>query len=298
MRSGIAILLLAGLFGGMSAQRASADETASAVASIPQPVPLPRPRPVVAKPAWPEPHTFREAAGIDFKSEEVTSAPSDCRLRLEKIAVLTPMPRLIGPGTCGGGDMVELSAVRMSATVQIPVKPAPMIRCTMAEQLTLWIRDEAAPRIAKAGPPLRQVDTYDDFNCRGRNRVIGARMSEHGRGNAVDIRSFTLHDNKLIFPTDMRAPKDLRVDLREAACRRFTTVLGPGSDGYHEEHIHLDLAERNNNYRICQWDVREPPPPPPPKEEQAIIAAELADKPIPSPLTPKVGGQGAARRKL
>jgi hypothetical protein len=76
------------------------------------------------------------------------------------------------------------------------------------------------------------------------------------------------------------------------------TVLGPGSDGYHEEHIHLDLAERNNNYRICQWDVREPPPPPPPKEEEALVAAELADKPTPNPLTPKVGGQGTARRKL
>jgi hypothetical protein len=40
-------------------------------------------------------------------------------------------------------------------------------------------------------------------------------------------------------------------------------VLGPGSDGNHEEHIHLDLAERRNNYKICEWDVREPPPPPP-----------------------------------
>jgi hypothetical protein len=39
-------------------------------------------------------------------------------------------------------------------------------------------------------------------------------------------------------------------------------VLGPGSDGYHEEHIHLDLEPRRNNYKICEWDVREPPPPP------------------------------------
>jgi hypothetical protein len=37
------------------------------------------------------------------------------------------------------------------------------------------------------------------------------------------------------------------------------TVLGPGSDGYHEHHIHVDLAERRGNYRMCQWDVREPP---------------------------------------
>ncbi len=48
--------------------------------------------------------------------------------------------------------------------------------------------------------------------------------------------------------------------LRKEACAKFTTVLGPGSDGYHEEHIHLDLAERRNGYRICQWDVLDPVP--------------------------------------
>jgi hypothetical protein len=299
MKLGIAFLVLAGACCGLGGQPAAAQKAASVAAAIPQPVPLPRPRPVIGKPAWPEPHTFREAAGIDFKSEDVTSAPSDCRLRLEKIAILTPMPRLIGPGSCGGGDMVELSAVRLSTTLQVMVKPAPVIRCAMAESLSLWIRDEAVPRVAKTGgAALRIVDTYDDFNCRGRNRVIGARMSEHGRGNAVDIRSFTLADSKVMFLTDMHAPKDLRIGLRESVCGRFTTVLGPGSDGYHEEHIHLDMAERNNSYRICQWDVREPPPPPPPKEEEASVAAELADKPTPNPLTPKVGGQGAARRKL
>jgi hypothetical protein len=306
MKLGIVFSVLAGVCCGLWGQpgissvisTAMAQESATAVAPVPMPVPLPRRRPMIGKPAWVEPHSFREAAGIDFKSEDVTSAPSECRLRLEKIAILTPKPRLIGPGSCGGGDMVELSAVRLSTTLQVMVKPAPVIRCSMAESLSLWIRDEAVPRIAKTGATLRIVDTYDDYNCRGRNRIIGARMSEHGRGNAVDIRSFTFADSKVMFLTDMHAPKDLRVGLRESVCSRFMTVLGPGSDGYHEEHIHLDLAERNNNYRICQWDVREPPPPPPPKEEEALVAGELADKPPPSPLTTKAGGQGAARRKL
>ena len=38
------------------------------------------------------------------------------------------------------------------------------------------------------------------------------------------------------------------------------TVLGPGSDWYHEDHIHLDLMERHNNYKICQWNVWDPLP--------------------------------------
>ncbi len=50
--------------------------------------------------------------------------------------------------------------------------------------------------------------------------------------------------------------KDWREGIQASACARFSTVLGPGSDGAHEEHIHLDLAERRNNYKICEWDVR------------------------------------------
>ena len=55
--------------------------------------------------------------------------------------------------------------------------------------------------------------------------------------------------------TDRTVPRGLRESVLHSACARFSTVLGPGSDGYHEDHIHLDLMERRNNYRICQWDV-------------------------------------------
>ena len=60
--------------------------------------------------------------------------------------------------------------------------------------------------------------------------------------------------------TDRSQPRDLREDVLHSVCSRFTTVLGPGSDWYHEDHIHLDLMERRNNYRICQWDVWIPCP--------------------------------------
>jgi len=114
-------------------------------------VPLPRPRP----PIWVEPLTFREAAGPDFNSAEVTSQPSDCRLRLEKVAAVEPMPRLIGPGACGGRDMVQLDAVWLADRTRIEVKPSPVLRCEMAESLAAWIRDEAAPRLSAIGAVLR-----------------------------------------------------------------------------------------------------------------------------------------------
>ncbi len=247
-------------------------------------VPLPRPRP----PVWLEPLSFREAAGPDFNSADVTSKPSDCRLRLEEIAAIEPMPRLIGPGACGGGDMVQLDAVLLADRTRIELKPAPLLRCEMAESLTAWIRDEAAPRLSAIGGVLRSVETYDDFECRGRNRVVGAKLSEHGKGNAVDVRSFTLADGRMIGLTDMTAPKDLRADLRESACERFTTVLGPGADGHHDGHIHLDIAERRQGYRICQWDVREPPPP-----------SEVAEAvPLPTPRPKTAGAPVKDGRKL
>ena len=101
-----------------------------------------------------------------------------------------------------------------------------------------------------------------------------ARSREHGKANAIDLRGFTLQDGRYIHLTDMKADKPLREGARKSACTRFTTVLGPGSDGYHEEHIHIDLAERRNDYRLCQWDVREPPPPPKPAEKPPEKAPE------------------------
>jgi hypothetical protein len=260
MRLGVAFLVLAGLGCGLAAA---------------EDIPLPRPRP----PLWTEPQSFREAAGEDFDTADVTAKPSDCRQRLEQVAVIEPMPRLIGPGACGGRDMVQITAAQRPGHVRVEIRPAPVLRCEMAESLVSWIEDEAVPRLDKAGMALRSVENYDDFECRGRNRVVGAKMSEHGKGNAIDVRAFTLADGRIIGLTDTTVPKELRDGLRTSACERFTTVLGPGADGHHEGHIHLDLAERRHGYRICEWDVRVPPPP----AEVASVAVPL---PVPRPLIP------------
>ena len=217
-------------------------------------VPLPRPRPAL----WIEPHSFREAAGPDFNSADASGTPTDCDQRLQTIAAIEPMPRLIGPGACGGGDMVRINAALRVDGRRIELKPTPVLRCVFAESLAGWLRDEAAPLADKLGANLQTVETYDSFECRGRNRIAGAKLSEHGKGNAVDLRTFILSDGRALMLTDVAVAKNFRDELRESACHRFTTVLGPGSDSHHEEHIHLDLADRTHGYRMCQWDVREP----------------------------------------
>lgn len=247
---------------------------ATVAAAAAQPVPLPRPRPYVPPtppwmlPAVPDPHSFRQAAGADFDGKGITASPTDCDKRLEKIAAIELIPRLVGPGTCGGPDIVRIDAVLLAGGKRVEVKPGPHLRCPMAEQFALWLRDDAVPRVAAAGAVLKTLEAYESFECRGRNRKMLGKVSEHGMANAVDVKGFTFADNRYFHLTDLMADKALRTSIREGVCARFTTVLGPGSDGYHEQHIHLDLAERRNGFRICQWNVLEPPPPPTPKEEQ------------------------------
>jgi hypothetical protein len=83
-------------------------------------------------------------------------------------------------------------------------------------------------------------------------------LSEHGHANALDIRSFKPADGAVIELTNPTTSKWLREKLRQTACARFSTVLGNGADAYHEGHVHIDLMERTNNYKICQWEVLDP----------------------------------------
>ena len=227
---------------------------ASSAGAATQNIPLPRPRP----PDWPEPHSFAEAAGPGFSSADATSAASDCDQRLASIAAIELLPRLIGPGDCGGRDMVELDSVLLPNHRRIEVKPAAILRCPMAESFAAWIRDEASPQIDRLDATLHAVETYGSYECRGRNGALDGKISEHGKGDAIDARALILAHGHRIELTDATVEKSLRAELRESACRRFTTVLGPGADRYHDSHVHLDNLERSHGHRICEWDLRGP----------------------------------------
>ena len=135
------------------------------------------------------------------------------------------------------------------------------MRCPMAEEIAHWVREDVAPSVKVFNAPLRGLDNFASYDCRGRNNVRAAAMSEHGRADALDVRDFKLGDGQSLGLTDVTVTKDWRESIKASVCARFSTVLGPGSDGYHEEHIHLDLAERHNNYKVCEWDVRVPQAP-------------------------------------
>jgi hypothetical protein len=240
-----------------------------AAAALPASAPFPKPRPAEAPAIEPEkPAVAKQtpAPAEPEKPSERTAAapppPSACRQALtEEIAIAPSIPDINGPGGCGGADLVRLEAVVLPDKHRVAVKPAAILRCTMASAIADWIRTDMVPVAASLGSVISDLDNFDSYECRGRNRVAGAQLSEHGRANALDVRDLKLADGQSISLTDRAVSREVRENVLHSVCARFTTVLGPGSDGYHEDHIHLDLMERHNNYKICQWNVWDPLPP-------------------------------------
>ena len=226
------------------------------VAVMAEIIPLPRARPV-------------DIPGDQSSTPRTEVVVSPCQSRLAEVAAFKPLPPITGPGDCTATDVVALDAVLLPDNHRVIFSPTATLRCPMAEAVTRWVRDDVAPTIATLGKSLRGVETLDSFDCRRRNGIADAKISEHGHANALDVRAFKLANGAAIELTDASVAKSLREKLRQSACARFSTVLGNGADAYHDSHVHLDLIERSNNYRICQWDVLD-------VIETAAIAAKKA----------------------
>ena len=134
----------------------------------------------------------------------------------------------------------------------------PLVACRIAAAFVPWIAHVAGPVLrAGYGASLRAVRTGPGFECRPRNRQAGGKPSAHGVGLAVDVASFELTDGRSVTATTegrARPPTGAFQALRVSACGSFTTVLGPGSDPYHSDHLHLDLQRHGSSdrYRICE----------------------------------------------
>jgi len=224
-------------------------------------IPMPKPRPAEAPAAEQQTPADEKAPAKPEAAEIREPEISACRRALtDDIAVAPSIPPIKGPGGCGGEDLVRLEAVVISPTQRVALKPAAILRCTMATAIADWIRTDMVPLAKSLGTTVSELDNFDSFECRGRNRVKGAKLSEHGLANALDVRGMTFANGSKLSLTDRNTSRDTREKVLASVCTRFMTVLGPGSDWYHEDHIHLDLAQRRNNYKLCQWGVYDPLP--------------------------------------
>ncbi len=214
---------------------------------------------------WP-----RKRPDISRAEQNNDITPSPCQLRLAKLATFNPSPSIAGPGECTATDVVEVDAVILPDKHRVTFSPSLRLRCPMAEAVARWVAGEVAPAIAALETSLKSIETLGSFECRPRNSIPGEQLSEHGRANALDVRSLKLANGGVIELTNAVTDKSLRRRLRDGACQRFATVLGNGADAYHNGHVHIDLMERANHYKICQWDILDP------AETAALLAKKTA----------------------
>lgn len=139
----------------------------------------------------------------------------------------------------------------------VALSPPGIMRCRTAVNLARWTRDIVAPMLGKAQPKetLGEVDQASAYVCRKRNGADTGRISEHARGNAVDIAGFTFKSGRSFTVAPREEEPTLNGAFQRAitstACLYFSTVLDPGSDKAHETHLHLDTLKRKAAYRYC-----------------------------------------------
>ncbi len=158
------------------------------------------------------------------------------------------MPRIDQKYSCGLEHPFKISAL---ANGEVTIQPAAKIGCPMHVALNKWVREVVQPAaIANYGQPIVGLKNIASYGCRTRNNKKGAPLSEHSFGNALDIKAFYLADGREIDIRTLwrKGTSNDRAFLRAAhsgACGTFKTVLGPGSDSYHEDHFHFDLARHD-----------------------------------------------------
>ncbi|MCP4384663.1 MAG: hypothetical protein GY798_25155 [Hyphomicrobiales bacterium] len=216
----------------VAAETPIADEVQAFVA-----VPLPQPRSAAA------------AALSDQRfSVKPPGAQAGCTGRLKAMGIVAVPAPAIRKGRCGIAAPTAVSAL---GSGNIALTETAVLHCRTAEALAALMRDAAEPAAQRyLGGRLTGIRVAASYHCRTRNGVAGAKLSEHALGNAIDISAFRI-DGVGWVEVGRGGPRARRFvgAVRKAACGPFTTVLGPGSDRYHSDHLHFDVAKRGKSGR-------------------------------------------------
>lgn len=213
---------------------------------------------------------------------------------VEATPVLQPAAAIDGPGICGLNHPFKVYALA-GGTVRL--NSASILDCSMIPTLDSWIAKVVQPDAqARFGEPVVQINTMGTYACRGINNASGASLSEHAFGNAMDVGGFVLASGREInvmrgWKGDDPQASAFLHDAHAGACDYFTTVLGPGSNVFHYNHVHMDLAMHGNTSRGPRRYCKPVPgaqlpapqqdnlPDPPPIEEEMDIARAPAPPP-------------------
>lgn len=190
--------------------------------------------------------------GTSFETEGLRAPEGSCSVKPSRLGQAERI-RDIDEGN--GCEVQDAWSVRAMGSVGFS-QPA-TLNCGMAAPLHDWLENEVQPAAQRAfGESVVGVDIAASYSCRARNNQRGARMSEHGFGNAIDISAFTLESGRKVTVLDgWRGEGEERRFLKQVhdvACGEFHTVLGPNADRHHRDHLHLDLQNRRSGSVYCR----------------------------------------------
>jgi len=157
---------------------------------------------------------------------------------------------------CGASRAFVMSA---AARGRVSLNPPATLRCPMIPAVERWIETVVRPAARRyLWRELEGITVIASYSCRTRNSIPGAKLSEHGRANAIDVSAFRFGNGRVVkvktaWHSWGSEGRFVRA-VHHGACKVFTTVLGPSADRYHHDHFHLDLARhgRKGTYRVCQ----------------------------------------------
>jgi hypothetical protein len=144
--------------------------------------------------------------------------------------------------------------VRVTHVAGVKLSQGAIMDCPTAQALHEWVTTGVQPAIGRMGGGVAELRVAAHYVCRPRNHRSGARISEHGKGKAIDISAIILaNGDSMSVRDDWRGSRYSRAlqQMHRAACGTFGTTLGPGSDGMHEDHFHYDTA-RHRNGAYCR----------------------------------------------
>ncbi len=175
----------------------------------------------------------------------------DCRRELKRLKVEFVDVSPIREGQCGIDYPVKVSAIG-----SVQMKPAATLTCAMALTFSQWTKNELVPSARRRYfSGIKTIHQGSSYSCR---KIADSRgvLSEHGKGNALDIMSVELNNGKDI---DVKKPglfsfrqRGFLNTVRADGCQYFNTVLGPGYNYDHRNHFHFDIKQRRNNYVACR----------------------------------------------
>lgn len=191
----------------------------------------------------------RQSSRLSMPADE-----ADCRRELKRLGVTyRDLPPINDSAACRIPYPVEVSGLPGRARL----KPAAVLNCQMALAFSTWVKHELQP--AARLRYFSSVDTVTQASAYSCRRMVGAgtnRMSEHSKGNAIDIAKIELNNGKDILVRKKGffafRERGLLNTVRADGCQYFSTVLGPGYNKAHSDHFHFDIMNRKSGYRACR----------------------------------------------